>query len=161
MVNRDKMKRGRYHRRRGAAAVELAIILPLFLTIVLGCVDFGRFCYTYIAVSNAARAGAAWAMLNPPSNMTTPAASWQTSIQTACGATSGQLGEMTNQPGFESSSLTVPTVTPVLNSDGTTYRFTVSASYPFTTIITWNLSGYGIPNSITLKQQVTMRFIRP
>jgi hypothetical protein len=69
--------------------------------------------------------------------------------------------EMSLQPGFQSSSLTVPTVTPVLNSDGTTYRFTVAASYPFSTIVSWNLSGYGIPHSFTLSQQVTMRFIRP
>jgi Flp pilus assembly protein TadG len=46
-------------RRRGAAAAELAMILPLMLILVLGCVDFGRFAYSYIAVTNAARAGAA------------------------------------------------------------------------------------------------------
>ena len=37
-------------RRRGAAAAELAILLPVLVTIVLGCVDFGRFVYNYIAV---------------------------------------------------------------------------------------------------------------
>ncbi len=147
-------------RRRGASAVELAIILPLFITIVLGCVDFARFAYTYIALTNAVRAGAAWAMLNPPSSFTSPPAAWQTSIQTACGATSNQTGEMSLQPGFQWASLTVPTVVPVLNADGTTYRFTVNASYPFTTIVTWNIVSYGIPDSITLSQQVTMRFIR-
>jgi Flp pilus assembly protein TadG len=162
MVNRDRWKLRRYHRRRGASATELAIILPLFVTIVLGCVDFGRFGYTYIAVSNAARAGAAWAMLNPPSNMgPAPAAGvavpagWQTSLVTAVS------NEMSLQPGFQSGSLTVGTVTPVLNADNTTYRFTVTATYPFTTIVTWNVSGYGIPHSFNLTQQVTMRFIRP
>lgn len=44
--------------RPGVAATELAIILPLLLLLVLGCVDFGRFAYAYIAVTNAARAGA-------------------------------------------------------------------------------------------------------
>ena len=44
--------------RRGAAAVELAVIMPVFLLLTLGFVDFGRFAYAYIAVTNAARAGA-------------------------------------------------------------------------------------------------------
>jgi Flp pilus assembly protein TadG len=42
--------------RRGAAAVEFALILPLLVTLVLACVDFGQFAYNYIAVTNAARA---------------------------------------------------------------------------------------------------------
>jgi len=155
MANRDRLKLRRYQRRRGSSATELAIILPLFVTILLGCVDFGRFAYTYIAVSNAARAGAAWAMLNQPASYTSPAAAWQTSIQTAVS------NEMSLQPGFQSGSLTVGTVTPVLNADGTTYRFTVTVTYPFTTIVNWTVSGYGIPNSFNLTQQVTMRFIRP
>src|SRR5262245_51604636 len=68
-------------RRRGASATELAVILPLFITIVLGCVDFGRFAYTYIAVSNAARAAAAWEMMNPPGSMTSPSTGWQNQVK--------------------------------------------------------------------------------
>jgi Flp pilus assembly protein TadG len=64
MDHRNKWKLSRYDRRRGASATELAIILPLFITIVLSCVDFGRFAYTYIAVSNAARAGT-WGLPRP------------------------------------------------------------------------------------------------
>ena len=154
MVYRHNLKRSGYHRRKGASATELAIILPLFITIVLGCVDFGRFAYTYIAVSNASRAGGSWAMLNKPSNMTTPPTSWQNSVVTAVSR------EMSLQPGFQSGSLTVGTVTPVLNADGTTYRFTVNSTYPFQTLINWNVAGYGIPHSFNLSQQVTMRFIR-
>src|SRR5262249_30087121 len=68
--------------RAGAIAVELAIILPLFVTIVLGGLDFARFTYTHITLGNAVRAGAAWAMLNPPSDRSDIPASWQTSVQT-------------------------------------------------------------------------------
>ncbi len=42
----------------GAALVELAIVLFLLIVIVFGCVDFGRFATTFIAVTNAAREGA-------------------------------------------------------------------------------------------------------
>jgi Flp pilus assembly protein TadG len=45
-------------RERGAAAVELAIVLPLLLLVIGGIVDFGRAFYTQIVISNAAREGA-------------------------------------------------------------------------------------------------------
>ncbi len=45
-------------RERGAAAVEMALILPLLLLIVGGIIDFGRFFYTQNIVVNAAREGA-------------------------------------------------------------------------------------------------------
>ena len=149
MANRNRLNLS-MEERRGSSATELAVILPLFVMIILGCVDFARFAYTYIAVSNAARAGAAWAMLNPPSSMASPTVGWQASVKAAVSA------EMSLQPGYASASLTVPTVTPVLNADNTTYRFTVQAAYPFTTLVTW----VGIPHTFTPTQQVTMRFIR-
>ena len=77
--NGNKATLVRLRRRRGGSAVELAIILPIFATLVLATVDFGRFAYNYIAVTNAARAGAAWVMMNPPNNMSSPATGWQSS----------------------------------------------------------------------------------
>jgi Flp pilus assembly protein TadG len=153
MVISDRMRRKANHRRRGSSATELAIILPFFLTIALGCVDFGRFAYTYIAVTNAARAGASWTMLNKPSSMTSPPAAWQNSI------VSTVTNEMSQQPGFQSSSLTVGTVTPTTETGGT-WRFTVTAKYPFQTLVNWSVGGYGIPHTFNLQQQVTMRGIR-
>jgi Flp pilus assembly protein TadG len=151
MMIRDKHKPGIDHRRRGTSAVEMALILPLFVTIVLGCVDFARFAYSDIALTNAVRAGGAWAMLNRPANLASPTAAWQTSIQTAVS------NEMSLQPGFQSGSLTVATVTPVSETGGT-WRFTVTATYPFQTMVNWGLGGYG--HSFNLTEQVTMRGIR-
>jgi hypothetical protein len=54
----------RHQDRQGAAAAELAVILPVLVTIVLGCVDFGRYAFNHIAVTNAARAGAAYGAMN-------------------------------------------------------------------------------------------------
>ena len=45
-------------RERGAAAVEMAIILPLLLLVIGGLVDFGRAYYSQVVISNAAREGA-------------------------------------------------------------------------------------------------------
>jgi hypothetical protein len=42
----------------GAAAVELAMVVSLFLTILLGTIDFGYFLYVSEVVTNAAREGA-------------------------------------------------------------------------------------------------------
>jgi Flp pilus assembly protein TadG len=154
--NGGSAKLGRRLRRRGSAA-EMVMVLPFLVAIVLACVDFGRFAYNYIAVSNAVRAGAAWATINPPSDMTNPPASWQTSIQQVVST------EMSQQPGFQSGSLTVNTAT-VTTEAGGTWRFTISASYPFQALVRWNFGWFGtsvgIPSSLTLSKSVTMRGLR-
>jgi len=138
----------------------MAIILPLFVTIVLGAVDFGRFAYNYIAVSNAARAAAAYAMMNPPDNSASPSTTWQSAV------TQRATNEMSSQPGFQSGSLT-PSVSIASASESPygTWRFTTTASYPFQTLIPWNFSAFGItlgiPSNLTLSKTVTMRGIRP
>lgn len=49
------------NRQRGAALVELAVILPLLLLVLIGATDFGRMTYLSVLVSNAAAAGARYA----------------------------------------------------------------------------------------------------
>jgi hypothetical protein len=53
------MKR-RLHSEKGSSLVELALILPLFLLLVLGIVDFGNGFNTYIGMANATREGGFW-----------------------------------------------------------------------------------------------------
>jgi TadE-like protein len=54
-------------RQRGVAAVEFALVLPLFLTLVLGAIDWGWFFFIDQIVTNAAREGArAGTLLAPP-----------------------------------------------------------------------------------------------
>jgi hypothetical protein len=43
---------------KGAALIELAIMLPLLILFVIGAAEFGRVYYAAITVANAARAGA-------------------------------------------------------------------------------------------------------
>jgi len=43
---------------KGQALVEFTMILPIFLMLLFGLVDFGRGFYTWLLVSNAAREGA-------------------------------------------------------------------------------------------------------
>ena len=65
------MRRRKCKRERGAAAVEFALILPLFLLLVLGTIDFGYYFFVSEVVTNAAREGArAGSVLDPTSPTT-------------------------------------------------------------------------------------------
>src|SRR5213075_2286347 len=90
--------------RRGAAALELAFVLPLLIFLALGCVDFGRYAYYSIAVQNAARAGAEYAIMNP--YRTSGNTAWTNAVIQAT------VDEMKNQTGYISAALSVtPVVT--------------------------------------------------
>ncbi|NCO40166.1 MAG: pilus assembly protein TadG [Armatimonadetes bacterium CG_4_10_14_3_um_filter_66_18] len=51
--------------RRGQAAVETALVLPLFLVVIMGIIEASRAMYTYSVVSNAAREGARYGIMHP------------------------------------------------------------------------------------------------
>ena len=51
--------------RDGAAAVEFALVLPLFLVLVLGAMDLGRIFFTINALGAAAQQAGRYAMINP------------------------------------------------------------------------------------------------
>lgn len=57
--------RRRRHPERGAAAVEMALVLPLLLFILMGLIDFGRAYNALIQLSQASREGVRLASLNP------------------------------------------------------------------------------------------------
>lgn len=54
--------------RRGAAIVETAIVLPVFLAVTLGIVEFGRAMMVGQLVTNAAREGARLAVIDGSTN---------------------------------------------------------------------------------------------
>ncbi len=137
--------RVRRNQRPGAVAVEFAIILPLLMTIVLACVDFGRFAHTYIAVTNAARAGAGFASFHPYTVMTRPIWDERTreTVQTEMGSA------------FDASKIDVPS--PVVSIDANGFeRVRVEVSYPFATLAAWPF----LPNDLILTRAVEMRFVR-
>jgi len=142
-MRRSRSIRGR--RRRGAAVLELALILPVLVTIVLGCVDFGRFAYSYIAVTNAARAGAGFASYNPYTASTQPL--WEQKTREAALA---ELGDA-----FDHELVTIPS--PVVIEEPDDFRrVRVEVQYRFETIVSWPL----LPTSMTLRRDAEMRFIR-
>ncbi|MHB1413914.1 MAG: TadE/TadG family type IV pilus assembly protein [Chloroflexota bacterium] len=54
--------RNNARRCRGQSLVELALLLPMLVMILLGALDLGRAFYSYAAVANATRTGAAYAI---------------------------------------------------------------------------------------------------
>ena len=54
--------------RRGAVIVEMALVLPIFLALVLGIIEFGRGLMVGQLVTNAAREGARKAILDGSTN---------------------------------------------------------------------------------------------
>src|SRR4051794_2670851 len=93
----SKWKRGRKgpHARTasGAAVVEMAITLPVLILLILGCIDFGRFACLWIAVTNAARAGAGVGIVSrypdPDPTVAGALVNWQKSV---CNAVADELG---------------------------------------------------------------------
>lgn len=72
----------RVGRRRGQTLVEFALVLPVFLLMLFGLIDMGRFVYLNSTLSQAAREGARVAAVE---------ASWMGSTDTTCGATAGPV----------------------------------------------------------------------
>jgi Flp pilus assembly protein TadG len=141
-------------RRRGAAATELALILPVLIMIVFGCVDFGRFAYDLIAVTNAARAGAASGIMNNYTattlGTTTTPGTWKGNVAAAAKA------EMAD---YLPANITVTVPNPTTDANGLK-RVDVTVSYTFQSIVNWNWPGLGIPHNPTITRTVEMRLIR-
>src|SRR5262245_52455206 len=151
---------GRRRNRSAAAAAELALFLPVLVLIVLGCVDFGRFAYNYIAVTNAARAGAAYGMMNNYTSSTQSTWTGSNAANPTTGITQAARDELAQQIGSGNVSNVTVTVTPTIDTGTSFRRVRVQVSYPFTTIVNWNWAGLGIPSSFTLQGQAEARLIR-
>lgn len=65
-----KQLMNRRHDRRGAAIVEMALVLPIFFGVVLGIVEFGRAMMVSQMVTNAARESTRLAIIDGSTNST-------------------------------------------------------------------------------------------
>ena len=117
--------RNRRRTRRGMAAAELALCVTVLMSIVLGATDFGRFAYTYIAVTNAARAGAFYGATT--SYNSTTYSTWQSQVQQAA------ADEMGSISGFTQSNVTATATT----ESGSIWRASCTVPCTFTTIVPW------------------------
>jgi len=134
--------RGPRKRCRGAAAVELATLLPLLLFLSMASVDFARVAYALVTLQNCARNGALYEFYKA-AGFSLPSG-W-TSLSTAVSADAGNL--TLNTP-------TAATPSPPL---ATNNYVTVTVSTDFSPIGYPALHGLpSIPGTITLTQSVSM-----
>lgn len=133
-------------RRRGGAALELALVLPLVLTVILGATDFGRFAHTQIAVAGAARAGAGHGAMNRFS--TTTRSTWEAQIREVV------QQDLTGLAGFDASQLR--TDISVLTDGSGRQRVRVQVRHPFRMIIGWSF----LPASVEIVQIAALPMMR-
>jgi Flp pilus assembly protein TadG len=61
--------RSKAHRDRGAALLEMALVLPILLMLLMGIIEFGRAYNTLVSIQSAAREGARELALRHPGNV--------------------------------------------------------------------------------------------
>lgn len=127
--------------RAGAAAVELAVALPVLAMLVLGCVDLGRVAKTAIALNHAVAVGAVEGTVHRRTSQNQ--AAWETRIETAVDE------ELSTLRDFDDSQLQLEIS--VTMSSASETLVTVTGRYPFTPLIAWP----GLPTTLTLKHSVT------
>jgi Flp pilus assembly protein TadG len=123
--------------RRGASAVEFAILLPFLCSIFVVTVDYARIFYFSLTVANCARNGALYGSADSTHAQDT--AGIQAAAQAdASNLTLSQLG-----------------VTSATDSSTSPTYVTVTVSYPVTTITSYP----GIPGQTTIKRTVRMSVV--
>jgi Flp pilus assembly protein TadG len=148
----------------GQAFVELALILPVFILLLVGAVEVGRIAYVDIEVSNAARAGVAYAM----QGHSTVAASQYTNIENAAKRDAPDIHSLQVDPPIltcycESSAGATTSLASCLPADA---NLTTCAS-PSSIVIYVEVDTHaqidtafhfpGIPNLVTLRGKAVMR----
>lgn len=132
--------------RRGVAATEFAIVLPVLLLLVIACTDFGRMGHVYVAISNAARVGAEYGATHQFTDHTRDA--WEDNIRAAV------IEEIQQILDFDEDNLQIDLATST-DSGGST-RVQVYAMYRFETVVDWP----GLPHELELQRSISMRQIR-
>jgi Flp pilus assembly protein TadG len=148
---------------KGQAFVELALVLPVFMMLLVGVVVVGRLAYASIEVSNAARAGAAYAA------QTSTTAADSTNITLAAKQDGSNIisSDLTVTPTYscscESNTGTIASLNSCSSADanlttcGGTSRIVVvvqvNTSAPVGTL--FHLPG--IPSTVTLRGQAIMK----
>ena len=131
---------------KGAAALELALVLPLLLLLAAGAADFGRIAHAYIALSNATRTGAEYGSRHSFTTFTRP--SWEEQI------TLSVQREAEGTPTLDTNQLAVE-ISTVTDGDEL-FRVAVVGRLPFRTTIAWPW----LPQVVNLAHRVEMRQIR-
>lgn len=140
---------------RGAALAELALVTAFVLPpLVMGAVDFGRYYYAGLALTNIAHAGAAYGAENPTSGSIATAAQQVTppishvTFQTPVSTMSCECSDGTGTASVNCVAVPV-CASPAID----VYKIQVTATATYSTIAPWP----GIPGSFNLSRTAIMR----
>lgn len=126
---------------RGVAAAEFALLLPVFLLILFGIIEFGMMMYGREIVTNAAREGARAGIVQGPPKRT-----------------SGDITNIANTyltgTGINQANVTFTPTGVGLSSPN---MLTVTAQYRYNFIIPYIPTITGIPSPLIITTQVVMR----
>jgi len=103
----------------GGTVVEFAVACTLFFMMIFGVVDFGRALYAYHAVSDSARIGTRYAIVNGSSSGSPVAGSDVTTYV------------KNHSVGLDTSQMTVTTTWPTNNNPGSLVRVQVQYNFKF------------------------------
>lgn len=130
-------------RSRGTAATELVVALPLLVALTLTAVDFGRFAYATLAVSNAARVAAECGATRQYSDYTY--ASWKSDVESHAQA------ELQSLAGGSVSNVSI--AVNAIGATGELRRIDVSIECTFATVIDWP----ALPQPLQIRRSVCIR----
>jgi hypothetical protein len=139
-VNLEKACRPCRRNRQGAAAVEFALVAPLFFVMVFGMIEFGRAIMVQQIITNAAREGARVAVLDSQ----TPTASQVTSTVTTYLQNAGITG----------ATVTINPTEPTTAGYGA--PVTVAVRIPYSSV-SWLPAPWFLGGSINLSASTVMR----
>ena len=123
--------------RRGAALVELVVILPLLAFILVAAADFARAFHDLVTITDCSRNGSLYAAQNP----TLPASTYQSGIVASALGGSANLG---STPSVTTSSGTLGAQNSYMD---------VTVSNPFQTLGVYP----GVPGRVTISRTIRMR----
>jgi Flp pilus assembly protein TadG len=143
---------------RGQALVEFVFVVPIFLALLLGIIDFGMGFKTYIEVTNATREGARFGALGWPEGAFPTdcgAGDDLTVVGKTCGAVGGDLASVQNVSVVYQERNGVPG-----EQTGDSVVVTMSYDYVFITPLGGFidfLTGGSMPGTLTLESTTDMR----
>ena len=138
------MPRPRTSRRTGAAAVELAALLPFLMFVAVIATDWARLLYHTITIEQAALRGASYA-----ADKTTQ---FESPYYNAVESAAVEAVVRAEAANLDQSKLPAPTLSNFTGADGRP-MVTVTVQYNFSTITNFP----GVPQNQTLTRQATMR----
>lgn len=155
VVSRDDSKAVRRHRRQeGQALVEFALILPLFLMIVVGVIQFGIALNFWLDMQRISNQGARWAVVNsyPGCPRTGPLAPCSPTLQEVLAGERIAEGEVIEPYICYETTTGSPAGTPTVG-DPVTVR--MERNFNFLSIVTFFTPGNGL--NVNLHAKATMR----